>query len=397
MKCIVLNDDHRLSRLGGANVSFAAVEKTDDDTYREGLLCLMRRPAEPFVLLWHEQPAVGLHLLSDLKKNSALPAGWQGCVFFRAAAYAGLVNEQSARDCLKKSELSDRIHIFAERVPEIAPGEAVVSRLARFVDAVGAITNTEVALPFKLLDPPPREAGLITLLLAGRLIQDGRLSAEDVMAALNWRPIIQEGQRAGYSLGLLPDEPTPAPLQVIRYLGQYADLLRESVKWRCDLCEQRHMITHTTLDRQLHEQATFMKNQGSNPAEVSTLLEHIAAVVVAINRQQDWLAPEGNLIRAAAASQIAPYLKAGAIHVLDEMTRLVRDQFQMTCCFYLNREAIERQVRQMRQAADELAAQPADESREAERHLGDIIAIVTQIKALLQCPTPPRSHEVILI
>lgn len=396
MKCVVLNDSKRLSRLG-SKVVFETIPDADEDAYREGLLRLMRRQTEPFVLLWHEQPAIGLRLLSDLEEKAVLPANWRGGVFFRAVAYAGLVREQDARDFFKKSLFPDQLHIFADRVSEIAPNRIIISRFSRFVDAVNSMTGTEVALPFKLLDPPRQQAGLLTLWLAGRLIQERRLSDQEVIASLNWQPIIREGQQAGYSFGLRPGDPDDLPGQAVRHISKYSHLMRQEAKWRCDLCDQRHRISHAELNRKVLDQATPMKNSrilASDPADVKKLCQYVAEAVAAINQQQYWLTAEGGMIQAAAAGQIEPYLNGKSPRVLDELSTHVRELFQTTCLFYLNRNEIQQQAKRLSQATASITAHSATEGGEIDLHLGDIIAAAEKIIALLRCPTTQNGNEV---
>jgi flagellar biosynthesis chaperone FliJ len=396
MNCVVVNAGERLSRLRG-KVSFEHVEYYNYARYRNEMLKLLQKQAESFVLLWHEDPEIGLKVLYDIRQNGALPARWRGCVFFRAVAYAGLLTEERAASILKETDFADNIHMVPSLVSETNPSDELLSRFERFVDAVRAIEPDDVPLPFDIFKPPGNGAGISLLLLAEHLINDKRLSVEEVIAAMDWPLIIKDGKEAGYSLGLVPDDEAPAPYQILNYAHQYQSLLREQVKWRCDLCDQRHHVFHNMLLRKILDPARRMKGLyrlNIEPEEMRALLTSAEKTIDSINSQLSLLSDERSPYQAVAVSHISQYLKANSLNVAGQLSSLIQELFKARCHLYINREGIEREVNKLKEIAAELASRPATDIQHLEVSLGDLIKTAEKIQSLLQCPCMPTENEV---
>jgi hypothetical protein len=394
MNFIAINAEAHLSGLED-KITF---ERIDKSQYGESLSELLHKWHEPFVIMWHEDPEIGLPVLKELRGKGKMPSLLRGCVFFRGMDYAGLLKCESVKDVLKKNEFTEKeIHVVSGVVYAGSPGSKVLSRFEHFIDEVSRMDYDEAPLPFHLLEPVPYSVGLTLLLLAKHLIDEKKLSAEEVIAALDWHLITKDGRQAGYTLGLISDDEVPVPSQIIDYAHQYQNLLCGEARWRCDISSQRQQALHSMLERKVLSSVNYIKNSNSpnaDPAGLSAIHKYVQEMSGFINSQLRSLTSDSSLIQSEGISRIRQYLKAESAEVLYALSGLIDELLKPQCHFYTKRDEIECQVNELNKVVFELMSQQTVETKAMQLHLGDITEAARKLESLLCCPCATDGNEV---
>jgi hypothetical protein len=262
MNIIIANDGGRLSahprlktRCLPQSVLLADLDGQKTKTRSRGdtvFIDSIRSLRGPCVLMWHEDTLSALKMLSRILQDGRWPENLHGIVLFRAAHYAGLFNAERVSEELRRYALPDeKVHIFWD-VVSLNASDSVLAQIERFCDAVAA--QERGAPPFKLLEPPSINNGLLTLLVLDRvLLSQGERQTNDIFQNVRWTRVRADLKTIGISLSEVPSiDQIQAIAKRIRECTNVGRVDFEALvtrPLRCCGCGIRSAIYHTDILR----------------------------------------------------------------------------------------------------------------------------------------------------
>jgi hypothetical protein len=203
----------------------------------QALMDVVAKYDNPWFLFWHVDAVSGVEILSRLWRRDP-ESGPFGAVMYRGGApYAGL-SHRSQLDSLRALLPPDyclRIDILDDSVGKLTSDLA--SRLQRFVSF---LSGANTLIPWDALRAPDWPAGVVSLVIAARLISNGLWTAEIAREKLDTLALGSEVS----SLQLKP--PNDDTINTLLEWAVNACLSRAGrITFPCQLCNLRNRLCHT--------------------------------------------------------------------------------------------------------------------------------------------------------
>jgi len=369
---------------------------------KEAFLSRFTNESRPFVLLWHTDPRAGLKIMEALREGGRLPAAWRAAAFFRAERYAGLGSEAAARACREKAGFKDtEVHIVSDRVYDIDPPPELLSRFDNFVRAVVEMENSDLGIPFRLLEPPPTDLawGMVSsfLGLARGVVRSGMLAEAEVLAAVDWPRLFSDARASAPA-----NRPMPAwlsdsaPEQALRPAGETPPLTGMDFRQLCHMCGARRTLEHTGLQHNVIGLGNMIQNhvlQGeeSRVRSVEAMRRDTFLILDRLEQMLALATDQGSPFQREIVMLLSHYIKPEAERFRRSLSDLVLAWFKDGCSFYRQRSDIQKGVASLRQGVAHLAQLPnvAENAQlagaGAADHFSEFISNAEKLRAKLHC------------
>jgi hypothetical protein len=382
MRVYVLNGAGRLPTLKGKATFVTADNATLKETVRS-----LAVGSQPFVLIWHEDPKVGLRILNSLRDENQLPANFRGCVFFRALRYAGLDTEAKAKAYLMRAGFEEEAHIISNIVSGDNPPKDVLHRFDIFVDAVREMGDENVPLPFRLLEPlagaAKRALARLVLFLAQRSVSKGLLAIDEVLAAVEWSPVLRDAE-----LDFADNWPSPDPIPTREQLlcSLYGPEVTLNYEPLCLTCHSRSILEHSSLKYDVilpgiavvkgkWPKGKAKPNDGIRNTALM-VADEIELLLVSATRNAD-------LFGRRIVSLIAPYLKQPSESFRLAASQLLIEEFKAKCDLHLNYSKLQQGAATLRKAS--IPCPSGGEEGGEDDFLHELITVAKTLRLNMQC------------